>query len=81
MRRKPPIVIAQDVKASGALEYGIQLAEGMAAAHVPRLAGQSADYLQKQLNDYATGARATGPNGIMPTIAKRLSPDDMRNSA
>ena len=29
----------------------------MAAAHVPRLAGQSADYLQKQLDDYADGTR------------------------
>ena len=25
--------------------------EGMAAAHVPRIAGQSADYLKKQLDD------------------------------
>jgi cytochrome c553 len=30
--------------------------EGMAAAHVPRIAGQSADYLQKQLDDYADGS-------------------------
>jgi cytochrome c553 len=35
----------------------------------------------KQLNDYASGARSTGPNGIMETIAKRLSPDDIRNLA
>jgi cytochrome c553 len=38
-------------------------------------------YVVKQLNDYASGARSTGPNGIMPTIAKRLSPDDIRNVA
>jgi len=37
--------------------------------------------LAKQLNDYASGARTTGPNGIMETIAKRLSPDDIRNLA
>jgi cytochrome c553 len=44
--------------------------EGMAAAHVPRLAGQSADYLQKQLNDYAAGTR---DNPIMANFAKALS--------
>jgi cytochrome c553 len=38
-------------------------------------------YVVKQLTDYASGARTTGPNNIMPTIAKRLSPDDMRNVA
>jgi cytochrome c553 len=35
----------------------------------------------KQLNDYASGTRTTGPNGIMQIIAKRLSPDDIRNLA
>jgi cytochrome c553 len=45
------------------------------------LRGQQSVYLAKQLNDYASGARATGPNGIMQTIAKRLSPDDIRNLA
>jgi cytochrome c553 len=44
--------------------------EGMAAAHVPRLAGQSADYLQKQLDDYASGTR---DNPIMANFAKALS--------
>ena len=44
--------------------------EGMAAAHVPRLAGQSADYLQKQLDDYAQGTR---DNPIMRNFAKELS--------
>ncbi|HXC07988.1 MAG TPA: c-type cytochrome [Steroidobacteraceae bacterium] len=44
--------------------------EGMAAAHVPRLAGQSADYLQKQLDDYADGTRE---NPIMANFAKALS--------
>ena len=44
--------------------------EGMAAAHVPRLAGQSADYLQKQLDDYARGTRE---NPIMSNFAKALS--------
>jgi cytochrome c553 len=44
--------------------------EGMEAAHVPRIAGQSADYLQKQLDDYASGAR---DNPIMANFAKALS--------
>jgi len=44
--------------------------EGMAAAHVPRIAGQSADYLKKQLNDYAAGTR---DNPIMANFAKALS--------
>ena len=44
--------------------------EGMAAAHVPRLAGQAADYLQKQLDNYADGTR---DNPIMTNFAKPLS--------
>ena len=45
------------------------------------LRGQHSVYVIKQLNDYASGTRATGPNTIMQTIAKRLSPEDMRNLA
>src|ERR1700676_2586032 len=44
--------------------------EGMAAAHVPRIAGQSAEYLKKQLDDYAAGTR---DNPIMANFAKALS--------
>jgi cytochrome c553 len=54
---------------------------GNEPAKFPALRGQHSAYAVKQLNDYASGARATGPNGIMQTIAKRLSPDDMRNVA
>jgi|SRR5882757_646713 cytochrome c553 len=54
---------------------------GNEPAKFPALRGQHSVYVVKQLNDYASGARTTGPNGIMPTIAKRLSPDDMRNLA
>ncbi|HWJ35816.1 MAG TPA: c-type cytochrome [Steroidobacteraceae bacterium] len=54
---------------------------GNEPAKYPALRGQHSVYVVKQLNDYASGARATGPNAIMPTIAKRLSPDDMRNLA
>src|SRR5271168_1966552 len=55
--------------------------KGNEPAKFPALRGQQSVYLAKQLNDYASGARATGPNGIMQTIAKRLSPDDIRNLA
>lgn len=44
--------------------------EGMAAAHVPRIAGQSAEYLRKQLDDYAKGTR---DNPVMENFAKALS--------
>jgi len=52
---------------------------GNEPAKFPALRGQHSEYVVKQLTDYASGARTTGPNGIMQTIAKRLSPDDMRN--
>ena len=54
---------------------------GNEPAKFPALRGQQSVYVVKQLNDYASGARSTGPNGIMQTIAKRLSPDDIRNVA
>jgi cytochrome c553 len=54
---------------------------GNGPAKFPALRGQHSVYVVKQLNDYASGARTTGPNGVMQTIAKRLSPDDMRNLA
>jgi cytochrome c553 len=55
--------------------------KGNEPAKFPALRGQHSVYVVKQLTDYASGTRATGPNGIMPTIAKRLSPEDMRNVA
>jgi cytochrome c553 len=54
---------------------------GNEPAKFPALRGQQSVYVTKQLNDYASGARTTGPNGIMETIAKRLSPDDIRHLA
>jgi cytochrome c553 len=54
---------------------------GNEPAKFPALRGQQSVYVMKQLNDYASGARTTGPNGIMSTISKRLSPDDIRNLA
>jgi cytochrome c553 len=44
--------------------------EGMAAAHVPRLTGQSAEYLKKQLDNFADGSR---DSPVMSNFAKALT--------
>jgi cytochrome c553 len=62
---------------------------GNLAAGYPALRAQQSVYVVKQLNDYASGARYTGPNpaaatpnGIMMfTIAKRLSAEQIRDVA
>ena len=55
--------------------------KGNEAAKFPALRGQHSVYTIKQLQDYASGARLTGPNEIMQTISKKLLADDMRNVA
>jgi cytochrome c553 len=52
---------------------------GNEPAKFPALRGQHSVYVIKQLTDYASGGRTTGPNGIMQTISKRLSADDMKS--
>jgi cytochrome c553 len=63
---------------------------GNPAAGYPALRAQHAVYTVKQLNDYATGARYAGAQDavkasrnaeMMLTIAKRLTPEDIRNLA
>ena len=62
---------------------------GNLAAGYPALRAQQSVYVAKQLNDYASGARYTGatpppadPNAVMMfTIAKRLSPEQIRDVA
>lgn len=54
---------------------------GNEPAKFPALRGQHAEYVVKQLNDWVSGARPPGAGAIMPTIAKRLSTEDMRNVA
>lgn len=77
------VVQAADISA------GRKLAETCVACHgqdgktpvdpsYPKLAGQYADYLEKALADYNTGARK---NPIMGGIAKPLSRADIRNLA
>ena len=54
---------------------------GNTPASYPALRAQYAQYTQKQLHDYAAGAR-TGANAeVMQTIAKRMSQEDIRNVA
>jgi len=62
---------------------------GNPAGGYPSLRAQQSVYVVKQLTDYASGARYTGtnvttvdPNSVMMfTIAKRLTPEDIRNVA
>jgi cytochrome c553 len=62
---------------------------GNLAGGYPALRAQQSVYVVKQLNDYASGARYTGadvlkvnPNAaMMLTIAKRLSPEQIRDVA
>jgi cytochrome c553 len=62
---------------------------GNLSAGYPALRAQQSVYVAKQLNDYASGARYTGPNpaaasrngAMMFTIARRLSPEQIRDVA
>jgi len=62
---------------------------GNLAAGYPALRAQQSAYVVKQLNDYASGARyangavpAADPNAVMMfTIAKRLTPEQVRSVA
>ena len=51
---------------------------GNAAMKVPSLAGQHAEYIVAQLQNYANGSRTTDPNKMMETIASRLTPAEMQ---
>jgi cytochrome c553 len=62
---------------------------GNPAAGYPALRAQQSVYMVKQLSDYASGARYTGSNpavvsrngAMMFTIARRLSPEQIRDVA
>ena len=62
---------------------------GNLAAGYPALRAQQSVYVVKQLSDYASGARYSGPNAsaatpnapMMFTIAKRLTPEQIRDVA
>lgn len=66
-------------KAKSATCAACHNADGNSAiTQYPKLAGQSADYLLKQLQDYKSGARA---NPIMLGMVAPLSPQDMEDLA
>lgn len=52
---------------------------GNAPARYPALQAQHAVYTQKQLNDYAAGQRPGERAKIMQEIAKRMTPEEIRN--
>ena len=62
---------------------------GNLAACYPALRAQQSVYVVKQLNDYANGSRYTGPNAaqasrngvMMLTLAKRMTPEEIRDVA
>jgi cytochrome c553 len=55
---------------------GCHAADGTGSPRFPRLAGQHADYLYKQLDDIKHGRRNTSP--LMRAVSERLSADEMR---
>lgn len=52
-------------------------AHGNPAARFPRLAGQAGAYVSAQLAAFRNGSRANDPNGMMRSIAARLSDQDI----
>lgn len=55
--------------------HGMQ-GEGMAVAGYPNIAGKSAGYLTKQLQDFQTGERS---HPVMDSIAKNLKPEEIES--
>jgi cytochrome c553 len=51
---------------------------GTTGAAIPRLAGQSAQYIADQLIAWREGERQNGPLGVMEQIAKSLSEEEIR---
>jgi cytochrome c553 len=47
------------------------------ATHFPAIAPQSATYLANQLRDWKSGSRHNDPQGLMKTVAERLSEEDV----
>jgi cytochrome c553 len=78
---------ARDVPACTACHGPV--GRGNLAAGYPALRAQQSVYVIKQLNDYASGTRYTGPNPVqasrngtmMFTLAKRLTPEQIRDVA
>lgn len=50
---------------------------GNLGAHYPALAGQHAEYTATQLRAFRSGERYNDPNGIMRSVAKRMSDEEI----
>ncbi len=87
-------VVAQEKAAKPDVAKGQKIASQVCAAchgpdgnatgpGFPKLAGQSADYIVKQLTNYKPGkeGKADRVNAVMQGFASQLSPDDMRDVA
>lgn len=51
---------------------------GNALAKYPRLSGQHAEYTETQLKNFQSGARKNDPSGMMQSIAKLMTEDEMK---
>ena len=47
-------------------------------SHFPALAGQSASYIEQQIQAWKSGTRHNDPNQLMQGVAKRLSPSEAK---
>jgi len=70
-RITPFLITKQEVPACAACHSANGM--GNIPMAIPRLAGQHASYIEKELQRFASGARHNGPNGIMAAIAAPLS--------
>lgn len=52
--------------------------DGNPAAKYPKIAGQQTDYLIKTLKDFKEGNRTNSPAGMMSSIVKRMSEEDIQ---
>lgn len=52
-----------------------------AGANFPRLAGQSALYIEKALRSWKAGDRKTDPMGVMANVANKLTDDQIKSVA
>ena len=77
--------LGQKIYLTGNLETGVPACtgchgpdgKGNPQAVFPQVNGQYAAYLEKTLKDFKTGARGNDPNGMMRSIAARLSEEEI----
>ena len=56
-------------------------AAGLVGANFPRLAGQSALYIEKALQSWKAGDRKTNAMGVMANVANKLTDDQIKSVA